>query len=518
VALCLVLALAATGCTSDHSGSAANGADEPAAPADTLVTGKSMTLDVLVYNIEYGGNASTDKVIRSVDADVVGVLESYNRLPEIARRTGYPYYNVELQLLSKYPILEPSGADGLYALLEVRPGYVVAFFNTHLDYVAYGPRLLASGMPVPDVLASEDEVRTSSMRILLPDLKELAAAGYPTFLTGDFNEPSSLDYTHDTVGMHAGVHEAVSWPVSKALLDIDFRDSYREIHPDPAAVPGNTWGNLNGEQHIAADRIDYVYSGGPVEATASRLVGEQGGPDVDIGFRRWTSDHRAVVSTFDLSPVETPTTVSLDTRMLTRGDTLTVRYNSVTTSPATITVRRGGDGQANETPQDNAGGEDGVVTQRQVTGDSGTLTFPTRRFAPGGYEVAMDAADGSEIAQNEFWVRSRHPDVVLSCDRSAYAVNEPVTVTWDDGPANRWDWVAVYRAEAADPHKDPYLLWGYTGGHNSGALPPTVSGSITFDASSQGKLWPLPPGKYVVRYLLTDQYQSVGRATFTVKR
>ncbi|MSX64734.1 MAG: hypothetical protein F2763_08575, partial [Actinobacteria bacterium] len=78
-------------------------------------------------------------MIREIDADIVGVLESYNRLPEIARKTGYPYYNVGLQLLSKFPILEPSGAEGLYSLIEVEPGYVVAFFNTHLDYVKYGP-------------------------------------------------------------------------------------------------------------------------------------------------------------------------------------------------------------------------------------------------------------------------------------------------------------------------------------------------------------------------------------------
>ena len=43
-----------------------------------------MDLDVLVYNIEYGGGPETDRVIRDLDADVVGVLESYERLPEIA--------------------------------------------------------------------------------------------------------------------------------------------------------------------------------------------------------------------------------------------------------------------------------------------------------------------------------------------------------------------------------------------------------------------------------------------------
>ena len=62
-------------------------------------------------------------------ADVVGVLESYNRLPEIAARTGYPYYNVGLQILSKYPILEPSDAEGLYSYLEVSPGEAVAMIN-----------------------------------------------------------------------------------------------------------------------------------------------------------------------------------------------------------------------------------------------------------------------------------------------------------------------------------------------------------------------------------------------------
>ena len=44
-----------------------------------------MRLEVLVDNVEYGGDAGTDAVIDAIDADVVGVLESYNRLPEIGR-------------------------------------------------------------------------------------------------------------------------------------------------------------------------------------------------------------------------------------------------------------------------------------------------------------------------------------------------------------------------------------------------------------------------------------------------
>ncbi len=322
-ALFVVTAVLVVACTSD-------GPADVKPPATTTATttgpstGDPMALTVLVYNIEYGGNASTDAVIRSADADVVGVLESYNRLPEIAANTGYPYYNVGLQLLSKYPILEPSGADGLYALIEVQPGYVVAFFNTHLDYVAFGPRLLAKGQAVADVIASENEVRTSSLRIQLPQLSSLAAAGYPVLLTGDFNEPSSLDYTTQTVGAHDGVTGPVPWPVSMALFDIGFTDTFRETHPDPVADPGITWGRAVSGKGTTGDRIDYVYAGGPVTTKESALIGKTGTPNVDVGFDRWTSDHRAVLSTVDLTPVALPTNVALDRRMLTAGDDMTV--------------------------------------------------------------------------------------------------------------------------------------------------------------------------------------------------
>jgi hypothetical protein len=490
VILSCLLAAGLAGCGEDSNESTSNA--EPA--AETLMTGLPMSLDVLVYNIEYGGDASTDEVIKSLDADVVGVLESYNRLPEIAENTGYPYYDVGLQILSKYPILEPSGADGLYAFIEVQPGFVVPFFNTHLDYVAFGPKLLAEGQSEEAVLASEDEVRTSSMDILLPDLERLSSQGYPTFLTGDFNEPSSLD-------------GSIPWPVSEELIDAGFRDSYREINPDAEAVPGITWGNLDGAEHIAPARIDYVYSGGPVVTENSLLIGEPGGPDVDEAFPKWTSDHRAVLSSFELTPVALPTTVALNSRMLTEGDTLTVYYNSVGQPPASVAVR----------PADDETSSADAVVEEEVDEESGTLTIDTGTLAPGGYDIALEGADGDELATNEFWVRSTDASVTLTTDKTSYAVGEPIKVTWDDGPANRWDWVAVYRADAADPKKDDYLVWGYTGGHNSGALPPSVSGEMTFNGDSQGGPWPLPPGDYVVHYLLTDQYNSAGQTPITVK-
>ena len=463
-----------------------------------------MELEVLVYNIEYGGDASTDKVMRTLDADIVGVLESYNRLPEIAEKTGYPYYNVGLQLLSKYPIHEPSGADGLYALVEVQPGHAVAFFNTHLDYVAYGPKLLTSGMSVQDVVASENEIRTSSMDILLPHLAAISGAGYPTFLTGDFNQPSSLDYTAETIGTRDGVDKVVPWPVSEALFGIDFRDTFRDVHPDPVANPGLTHDNPDFRQGGGGDRIDYVYAGGPVETLDSQLVGEAGDPNIDIGFESWTSDHRAVLSTFELEPLALPTTVSLDRRMLTEGDEVTAYFNAPGVSQGTVALLPEG------------GAASGTLTSRSSDDAAGSMSFDTAELEPGGYDIVLLDEAGEEIARNEFWVRSREADVRIGTDRPAYSVGDAIEVAWEDGPANRWDWIGLYHAGAADPQQDDYLLWGYTGGHDSGALPPSVTGSMTLNESSQGRPWPLPPGDYIVHYLLTDQYQSAGSAEFTV--
>ena len=111
VAVTAILVLATLSLTGCFSGDASEPVTKAGRAASAL--GERMRLQLLVYNIQYGGGPATDRVIRQVDADVVGVLESYNRLPEIARKTGYPYYNVSLQLLSKYPIHEPSGGDGL---------------------------------------------------------------------------------------------------------------------------------------------------------------------------------------------------------------------------------------------------------------------------------------------------------------------------------------------------------------------------------------------------------------------
>jgi hypothetical protein len=495
----LAALLVLTACTAEYRGPLAD------IESTGLASGEPMDLSVLTYNIEYSGDESTDAVIEDLDADVVGVLESYNRLPEIAERTGYPYYNLSLQLLSKYPIHEPSGAEGLYALIEVQPGYVVAMFNTHLDYVRYGPRLYLGGMPVDELIASENEVRTSSIEVLTPDMSELLEDGYPVFLTGDLNQPSSLDYTEETVGLRQGVDEPIPWPVSETLLGIGMRDTFREVHPDVVENPGLTHGNPDFRKGGFGDRIDYLYAGGPAVTQTSEIVGEVGGPNVDREYEPWTSDHRAVLSTFEVTPVELRQTLSLDRRLLTEGEELGVLFHAPGSDGATISV----------VPED--GSVDDAVATEAVTGESGDTSFDTGELDPSGYDIVLLDAEGTELERNSFWVRSETEDVALSTDRATYGVGEPIEVTWDDGPANRWDWIGVYEASAADPKQDDYLLWGYTGGHDAGALPPTVFGAMTMGPDSQGRPWPLPPGDYQIHYLLADQYNSAGFVEVTVE-
>ena len=92
--------------------------------------------------------------------------------------------------------------------------------------------------------------------------------------------------------------------MSEKLFDLGFRDTYREIHPDPVKDPGIT--------HGAGGTHRLRLRGGPSTTLDSKLVGEQGGEDVDIEAAPWTSDHRAVLSSFEMTPVAMPTLIAVD--------------------------------------------------------------------------------------------------------------------------------------------------------------------------------------------------------------
>jgi endonuclease/exonuclease/phosphatase family metal-dependent hydrolase len=102
----------------------------------------------------------------------------------------------------------------------------------------------------------------------------------------------------------------------------------------------------------------------------------------------------------------------------------------------------------------------------------------------------------------------------LRVDRAAYAVGDPIDVTWRGGPGFRWDWIAVFAASVEDV-PDAHLVWRHTGARVDGTVRIDADAAIV-DQSSVGGRWPLPPGEYVAAYLLDDGPAVVARVPFRI--
>jgi exonuclease III len=182
-------------------------------------------------------------------------------------------------------------------------------FNCHLAYAPYQPYQLLKipyeegrFIDTADEAVSEANLaRDEGVRSLIAEIEAVRDQGTPIFVTGDFNEPSPLDWT-DAVAQAKRVPVAVKWPSAGALLKADFLDTYREVHPDPLKTPGYTWTPTTrvDDPKDHHDRIDFVLaSGHGLRVPKSEVVGERS-PEADIVVTPYPSDHRAVVSTVTL--------------------------------------------------------------------------------------------------------------------------------------------------------------------------------------------------------------------------
>lgn len=469
--------------------------------------GAAMRLRVMEFNIEYGGTVvdfeSVIRAIRASDADVVGIEEAWGRTAEIAADLGWDYYDRRLQLISRFPLIDPPGADGRYTFVEVTPGRVVAVANVHLPSYPYSPERIQLGASAGEALAWERRYRVPAARPVVAALGQLVAAGIPSFLLGDFNAPSHLDWTAATVGSRPQIRFPVDWPVSELVERRGLRDSYREAHPDPLAEPGITWpsgrprpaGVWNPGPRAPADRIDFVYAGGPVRTLRSTLVGEGDGPGVTIPIDPWPSDHRAVLSTFRVRAATPPVLVAVGSRLVSAGDPLTVTFHAPGATGERIAI----------VP---AGGDPSTAIADLATGGAvdGSLTFGTEGWTPGEDEAVLVSGVGDVLARIPFWIQAAGARPSIGTARRTYAVGDPITVVWRGAPGNRFDWVAIYR-RGADPAVAPYLEWLYTGA--------TIDGSAVIDREVRGA-WPLPAGRYSIVLLEDDAYRTVARGAFTV--
>lgn len=210
-------------------------------------------------------------------------------------------------IISRYPF---SGTTpnkyGVY--IDLGEGIVVLVMNCHGAFYPYGPYQLNGieykGYPGTDdvdyVVRVNKEARQDMVDKLLEDL---ASATTPfVSLSGDFNEPSWLDWTKDA--QSAGiVPYVVQWPTTHSLWEGGLKgDAYRTIHSNPVTHPGYTWTPFPSEKDTK-DRLDLtLYTLSPNTTVKScQIIGENAETS-DIVFPSWISDrifdHRGLRTEF----------------------------------------------------------------------------------------------------------------------------------------------------------------------------------------------------------------------------
>ena len=162
--------------------------------------------------------------------------------------------------------------------------------------------------------------------MIVEDARKEREHGRIVMIGGDFNEPSHLDWQADTKDIREHRGMVVNWDCSKILIEDGYKDTFREIYPNPVIYPGFTFPTNNIEVDLKKltwapeaddrERIDFIYYY-PNKAVALkdvRIVGAEGAilygerierdKDSQDSFiapaGTWPSDHKALLATFVL--------------------------------------------------------------------------------------------------------------------------------------------------------------------------------------------------------------------------
>lgn len=281
---------------------------------------------VMSFNLWHGGDAGKQpldqsvRVIQAARADIVGFQETRGFAPEgkpapesgeiLAKKLGWHYLaqGDGRGIASRFPIVSHTPKK-VGAKLALSSGRRVWMFNTHLMYIPYQPYQLLN-IPYGDApfITTEAEAirearaaRGAQVQQVLAEVNAALKEDIPAFLTGDFNEPSHLDWTNAAVAAgHCPVK--VEWPSTKAIVDAGFTDAYRQIHADPVKQRGLTWTPTTTltDPKDRHDRIDFVFVRSKGMAVkAAQIVGESV-EFADVVVDRYPSDHRAVVCALEV--------------------------------------------------------------------------------------------------------------------------------------------------------------------------------------------------------------------------
>jgi exonuclease III len=286
----------------------------------------SKELKVLVWNIWHGGHdedlprdgrPDVIEVIKSSEADIVLMIETYGSAPQIAKATGMNFAinsadpgdtGENLCIFSKYPILKKefrtiSSFNFISAVVDVQ-GTPVRVCDLWIDYKPDCAKVPVE-LTETEILDWENNEgdRISTLKRILKSLdKDIENSNtIPLIVGGDFNSNSHLDWVESTANIPLYGHngKTVKWEVSSLMVDAGFTDSWREIYPDPSTNYGETW--LSEEQTC---RIDYLYyQGSKIKALKSETVAVGYGKDFTYREKNlmFPSDHGFVLTTFKIN-------------------------------------------------------------------------------------------------------------------------------------------------------------------------------------------------------------------------
>ena len=266
-------------------------------------------LTIMSFNVLYSTSVeSTILTIAETGADITGLQEaSEERIRQVADSLDLYHHSFDKTsgnlsdndtgILSKYPIKNKLH-DGV--IIELPGEEKIAVFSIHLSPYPYEPYdIRDEKIKTPgEAVYSASGTRMPEINPVIVTIDSLLNEGMPVFLTGDFNEPSHLDWTAKTADNNMHFSMEVEWPVSAAVVKSGLKDAYREVYPDEVSKNGITW-TTNRSENEVYDRIDFVYHN-LQGIWKTKSVARVGRPDNEgsIKIPGYESDHFAVIATY----------------------------------------------------------------------------------------------------------------------------------------------------------------------------------------------------------------------------
>ncbi len=295
------------------------------------------------------------------------------------------------------------------------------------------------------------------MKPLLPVWQKVIDAGIPLFLTGDFNAPSHLDWTEASVGSLPHMKYAVDWPVSQAVGDFGFVDTFRAANPDPVADPGRTWtygypyprlrAGRGHRPHRLRLRLrgDVSVKEAGSWANPVRLTSTSRSTPTRPTTGRWSRPSM-------VTPAVPPMFVAVEQARVERGQAFGVRYHSPDgeATDRLVVVKAG---------RSAADGAGIMWLPPMEASYFGQVLFGSGNLPPGAYDVVLLTKRDKEVSRSHFWVVSpERPHVSVA---KTVSKGKPITLTWTASPAQHFDWVAIYPSGELDLY-NAYLAFAYT--------------------------------------------------------